>query len=90
MANLFYYDLIVRAMKTALLVSAPVLIISLTVGFMVSIFQAVTQINDATISFIPKIVAVIVALLIFFPWMLQVMCDFTRGIILGIPMAAGG
>jgi flagellar biosynthesis protein FliQ len=67
-----------RTFEVTLLLSAPLLIFSLVVGLIVSIFQAVTSINEATLSFVPKIVAVMVAIIIFFPWMMTYMCDFTR------------
>ncbi len=69
-----------RCFEAALLLSAPLLIFSLVVGLAVSIFQAVTSVNEATLSFVPKIVAVMVAIIIFFPWMMTYMCDFTREI----------
>jgi len=67
-----------RSFEAALLLSAPLLIFSLVVGLTVSIFQAVTSVNEATLSFVPKIVAVMVAMIIFFPWMMSYMSDFTR------------
>jgi flagellar biosynthetic protein FliQ len=67
-----------RSFEAALLLSAPLLIFSLVVGLAVSIFQAVTSVNEATLSFVPKIVAVMVAMIIFFPWMMSYMSDFTR------------
>lgn len=67
-----------RAFETTLLLSAPLLIFSLVVGLIVSIFQAVTSINEVTITFVPKIVAVMLALVIFFPWMMSYLSDFTR------------
>jgi len=69
-----------RSFEVTLLLSAPLLIFSLVVGLAVSIFQAVTSVNEATLSFVPKIVAVMVALVIFFPWMMSYMSDFTREI----------
>ncbi len=69
-----------RTFETVLLLAAPLLIFSLVVGLAVSIFQAVTSVNEATLSFVPKIVAVMVAIIIFFPWMMTYMCDFTREI----------
>ncbi len=69
-----------RAFETTLLLAAPLLIFSLVIGLIISIFQAVTSINEATLSFAPKIVAVMVAMIIFFPWMMSYMCDFTREI----------
>jgi len=69
-----------RSFEAALLMSAPLLLFSLVVGLLISIFQAVTSINEATLAFAPKIVAVMVAMIIFFPWMMSYMCDFTREI----------
>jgi len=69
-----------RSFEVTLLLSAPLLIFSLVVGLAVSIFQAVTSVNEATLSFVPKIVAVMVAMIIFFPWMMSYMSDFTREI----------
>jgi len=60
-----------KAIETALLVSAPMLIAALLIGLLISVFQAATQINEQTMTFIPKIVAVFVTLLVFAPWMLQ-------------------
>ena len=69
-----------RSFETTLLLAAPLLVFSLVVGLLISIFQAVTSINEATLAFVPKIVAVMVALIIFFPWMMSYMSDFTREI----------
>jgi flagellar biosynthetic protein FliQ len=69
-----------RAFETTLLLSAPLLIFSLVVGLAISIFQAVTSINEVTLTFVPKIVAVMVAMIIFFPWMMSYLSDFTREI----------
>jgi len=69
-----------RSFEAALLMSAPLLLFSLTVGLLISIFQAVTSINEATLAFAPKIVAVMIAMMIFFPWMMSYMSDFTREI----------
>jgi flagellar biosynthetic protein FliQ len=69
-----------RSFEAVLLLSAPLLIFSLVVGLLISIFQAVTSINEATLAFAPKIIAVMVAMIIFFPWMMTYMSDFTREI----------
>ncbi len=69
-----------RSFETILLLSAPLLIFSLVVGLLISIFQTVTSINEVTLTFVPKIVAVMVAIIIFFPWMMTYMTDFTREI----------
>ncbi len=65
---------------TILLISAPALGVALLVGLMVSVFQATTQIQEQTLAFIPKIVAVFVVILATGPWMLRVLLDFTMGI----------
>lgn len=69
-----------RSFEAALLLSAPLLLFSLVVGLVISIFQAVTSINEATLAFAPKIVAVMIAMIIFFPWMMTYMSDFTKEI----------
>ncbi|MCL5676673.1 MAG: flagellar biosynthesis protein FliQ [Firmicutes bacterium] len=73
------------ALTTVLLVAAPVLGLSLVVGLLVSIFQATTQLNEATLSFVPKIVAVLLAVVIFGPWMMTVMLQFTSRIFTSLP-----
>ncbi len=74
------------ALETAILISAPLLLLSLVVGILISIFQAVTQINEATLTFVPKIIVTFLALLIFFPWMLRIMLGFTSTLFTNIPM----
>jgi flagellar biosynthetic protein FliQ len=74
-----------EAIEIVLLISAPMLGFGLVVGVMISIFQAATQIQEMTLTFVPKIVAVFVALLIFSPWMLQTMMEFTKELFLYIP-----
>jgi len=70
---------------TILLLSAPLLGGSLLVGLIVSIFQASTQIQEQTLSFVPKIVAVLVTAVIFGPWMLNVLIGFTRNLLINLP-----
>lgn len=74
------------AIRTVLLVSAPMLVISLIVGLIVSIIQAVTQIQEATLAFVPKIVAVLVSLVVFGPWILKVMTQFTLDLLNNISL----
>jgi flagellar biosynthetic protein FliQ len=74
-----------QAMEVTLLVAAPLLLVALVIGLVVSIFQAATQINEATLSFIPKLVGVFVALVVAGPWMLSVMTDYMRQVLTGIP-----
>jgi len=78
-----------HAIEVTLLISAPMLLIALVIGLIVSIFQAATQINEATLSFIPKLVGVFVALVIAGPWMLTVMTDYMRQLFAGIPGMIG-
>lgn len=70
-----------KAVQTVLMCSAPMLLAGMIVGLIVSIFQAATQINEQTLSFIPKIVAVFLTLLIFGPWMIKILTAFTIGLI---------
>ena len=77
------------AMEVCLMVAAPMLLVALIIGLIVSIFQAATQINEATLSFIPKLVGIFVALLLAGPWMLSVMLDYMRQVFTGIPGLVG-
>jgi flagellar biosynthetic protein FliQ len=67
-----------EAIKVSILLSAPMLLAGLVVGLLVSIFQAATSINEMTLTFIPKMLAVAGALVFFFPWMMQTMVAFTE------------
>lgn len=73
------------ALAMVMLVSAPMLILGLVVGVAVSIFQATTQIQEQSLAFIPKIIAVFVAILVFGPWMLSILVSYTRDIYLSLP-----
>ncbi len=73
------------AIRVTILVSLPVLIMGLVVGLLISIFQAVTQINEMTLTFVPKILVVMVGLLFLAPWMLEHMMTFTIAVIEQIP-----
>ena len=75
----------IEAIKTAIMLSAPMLLAGLTVGFAISLFQAATSINEITMTFVPKMLAVAIALIIFFPWMLQVMIDFMQNLLNNLP-----
>jgi flagellar biosynthetic protein FliQ len=66
-----------EAVYTVLKASAPMLIIALVVGLIISIFQATTQIQEQTLAFVPKIVAVLLSILIFGPWIMNTLVDFT-------------
>lgn len=74
-----------EALWTLFLVSAPVLGIALAVGLLVSLFQAITQINEATLTFIPKLVAAMLVMAVAGPWMLSIMVDYIRRVIESIP-----
>lgn len=78
-----------EALTLLLMISLPVLLTVLVVGLVVSIFQAVTQINENTLSFVPKLVAAVLVFLIAGPWMLSTVVDFIRRTIENIPMALG-
>lgn len=82
-------DLGRQAIETILLLAAPMLLAGLVVGLLISIFQAATQINEQTMTFIPKIVAVFVTLLIFAPWMIKIMLSFTHNILQNIATVGG-
>lgn len=69
-----------EAIKTAIMLAAPMLLAGLIVGLAVSIFQSVTSINEMTMTFIPKMLAVACALLFFLPWMVQTMLSFTQNL----------
>ncbi|AWB44309.1 flagellar biosynthetic protein FliQ [Paenibacillus sp. CAA11] len=81
MSSEFIIGLAGQAVYTVLKVSAPMLILGLVVGLVISIFQATTQIQEQTLAFVPKIVAVLLALLLFGPWILTTLVDFTYGIL---------
>jgi len=73
-----------QAVELVLMLAAPMLICALVVGLVISIFQAATQINEQTMTFVPKIVAVLVSLIIFAPWMIQKLLFFTSSILASI------
>ena len=74
-----------RALEITLLLSAPLLLTALVTGLLVSAFQAATQINEMTLSFIPKLLALALALVVAGPWMLRVIVSYTRELIGSIP-----
>ncbi len=88
MTQEFVVGLARQAIELTLMISLPLLGLGLVVGLLVSIFQAVTQIQEMTLTFVPKIVAVLLGLLFSFPWMMNKMIDFTRELIEQIPMLA--
>lgn len=76
-------------MMTTLVVSAPMLIAALVIGLVISVFQAATQINEQTLSFVPKIVVVFGVFGVLFPWMMQLMMEF-NGRVMQVVAGAGG
>jgi len=79
-------ELSAEVFKTILMVSAPVLLVSMIVGLVISLFQAVTQLQEFTLTFVPKIIAVFICLFVFFPWMARVLITFTTHLIEKIPI----
>ena len=78
-----------QAVEVTLMVSAPLFIAALATGLIISIFQAATQINEMTLSFVPKLVAIFVTLVLAGPWMLTLLTDFMRRLIESIPAMIG-
>ena len=78
-----------QAVEVALLLSGPMLLSALVIGLVVSIFQAATQINEATLSFIPKLVGTFLVLILAGPWMLQLIVDYIRQLFERIPQLIG-
>ena len=78
-----------QAVEVTLLVSAPLFIAALVTGLVISIFQAATQINEMTLSFVPKLVAIFVTLVLAGPWMITLLTDFMRRLIESIPAMIG-
>jgi flagellar biosynthetic protein FliQ len=78
-----------HALEVTLLVSAPLLLAALAVGLLVSVFQAATQINEMTLSFIPKLVAILVTMVLAGPWMITTMTDYMRQLFENLPFMIG-
>ena len=79
-------DIFSEVIKTVLLVAGPVLIVSLVVGLVISFFQSITQIQEFTLTFVPKILAVFICILVLLPFFASTMVDFTRNLINNIPL----
>ncbi|SNX55504.1 flagellar biosynthesis protein FliQ [Thermoanaerobacterium sp. RBIITD] len=73
-----------EALMITMIISAPLLIISLLIGLIISIFQATTQIQEQTLTFVPKILAIFASIILFGPWMLTTMINYTQHLILNI------
>jgi flagellar biosynthesis protein FliQ len=78
-----------QGLMMLLTVSAPMLLVILVVGVLVSIFQAATQINEATLSFVPKLISAVAVMAVAGPWMMSTLVDYLRNMLLAIPSAAG-
>ncbi len=78
-----------QALELTLLVSAPLLLAALAVGLLVSLFQAATQINEMTLSFIPKLVAILGMMIVAGPWMIAMMVDYMRRLLENLPFMIG-
>lgn len=78
-------DITNNAIKITVLLASPMLIGAVVMGVLVSIFQAVTQINEQTLAFIPKILVIVGAMVLFSPWMMDTIINFTQELFIGIP-----
>ncbi|MHB1677055.1 MAG: flagellar biosynthesis protein FliQ [Sulfuriferula sp.] len=78
-----------HAMEITLMIAAPMLLVALVIGLIVSVFQAATQINETTLSFIPKLVGIFIALIVAGPWMLSIMLDYMREVFTNLPSLIG-
>lgn len=81
MSSEFVIRIAGEAVYTVLKASAPMLVLALAVGLIISVFQAATQIQEQTLAFVPKIVVVLLSILVFGPWILQTMIDYTYNIL---------
>ncbi len=86
MSDAMAIEIIRKALFTALLVAAPMLGVALVVGVIISIIQTATSIQEQTLTFIPKIVAVLISIIYFGPWMFRLLVDFTTGLWNSIPL----
>jgi flagellar biosynthesis protein FliQ len=78
-----------QALEMTVLVSAPLLLAALVTGLLVSLFQAATQINEMTLSFIPKVLTMFLVMVLAGPWMLTLMTDYMRNLFLSLPSVVG-
>ncbi|MCX5836847.1 MAG: flagellar biosynthesis protein FliQ [Deltaproteobacteria bacterium] len=82
----FIVGIMAETIRVTLLISAPVLIVGLVVGVVISLFQAVTQVQEMTLVFVPKIVACLITLVAALPWMINILVSFTHNLFSNIPM----
>jgi flagellar biosynthesis protein FliQ len=81
----FIVGIMAETVRVTLLISAPVLIVGLVVGVVISLFQAVTQVQEMTLVFVPKIVACLITLVAALPWMINMLVSFTQSLFTNIP-----
>jgi flagellar biosynthetic protein FliQ len=86
MTSEFIVGIMAETIKVTLLISAPALLVGLVIGVGVSLFQAVTQIQEMTLVFVPKIVGVMITVVIVLPWMINLLVSFTHNLFTNIPM----
>jgi flagellar biosynthetic protein FliQ len=89
MSDTAIIEIALRTMVVALKLSAPILVTSLIIGFVVSLFQSLTQIQETTLAFVPKVVGVGIALLLCGNWMMHTLVSFTDDLFAGIPALLG-
>ena len=85
MSHVLVVDLARNMIMTALLIASPMLVVALAVGLVISIVQAVTQIQEQTLSFVPKLVAVSVTFIVALPWIIQIMVKYTSELFRSLP-----
>ncbi len=85
MSHVLVVDLARNMIMTALMIAAPMLVVALAMGLIVSVIQAVTQIQEQTLSFVPKLVAVAVTFIVALPWIIQIMVKYTSELFRAIP-----
>jgi flagellar biosynthetic protein FliQ len=78
-----------QAIEVTLIIAAPILVTALVVGLIISIFQAATQINESTLQFVPKLVAMFIVIMLLGPWMLQYLMDYIQRLFGSIPQLIG-
>ena len=78
-------EIVAQTFRVVMLVAGPALAVSLAVGLLLGLFQTVTQIQEATLTFAPKIIATFLCIFLLAPWMTRVVVEYTRGLINGIP-----
>jgi flagellar biosynthesis protein FliQ len=89
MSDTAIIEIALQTMLVALKLSAPILVTSLVIGFAVSLFQSITQIQEVTLSFVPKVIGVGIALLICGNWMMHTLVTFTQDLFAGLPAMLG-